>query len=479
MRIQVWSRFFLSISVPALVAWQGVISCRAQEKSQQTKPNIIVVVADDLGYGDVGFQGGKDIPTPNIDSLAKSGVKFTNAYVSCPVCSPTRAGLLTGRYQQRFGHEFNPGPIEGTSDSAKFGLPLTEVTLAKALKEANYSTGIIGKWHLGFDPDFVPTKRGFDEFFGFLGGAHPYVKTAAAPKGAPIYRGTEEVEWPEYLTDAFGDEAASFVDRHKDHPYFLYLTFNAVHNPAQATDKYLKRFEGIQDEKRRTYAAMLSALDDNLGKVLTKVRESGKEDNTIIFFVSDNGGPTKANSSTNGQLHGDKGTVWEGGIRVPYVIQWKGKLPAGKVYDKPVISLDISATAASAAGAKLGGGKPIDGVDLVPYVLDDSKTSPHESLFWRFGNRYAVRKGDYKLLSNADGEVQLYDLAKDISETTDLSANLLDVKADLLSTYAAWNSELESPRWQPGNNARQARRQDRASSINAPAGKKAKAAASN
>lgn len=431
------------------------------------RPNIIIVLADDLGYADVGFHGGKEIPTPHIDSLASSGTVFSNAYVTGPVCSPTRAGLLTSRYQQRFGHEFNGGPASEANGGQKFGLPLTEVTLSSALKKVDYATGLVGKWHLGFGGDYLPTKRGFDEFYGFLPAAHPYVADPANRRpGSGIYRGTEQVEHPEYLTDAFGDEAVAFIERHKDHPYFLYLAFNAVHNPPQATDKYLSRVSHIQDEKRRTYAAILTALDDNLGKVLQAVRESGKEDNTLIFFLSDNGGPTKGNSSNNHPLRGDKGTVWEGGIRVPFAIQWKAKLPAGRIYDKPVISLDIAATVAAITGAKLGGNNPIDGVNLLPYLAEGNTAAPHESLFWRFGKKYAVRKGDYKLLDNGDGVIQLFDLAKDIGEATDIAADHPDVKTDLLQTYSHWNEQLESPRWPPAAAGQQARRQGRNNNSN-------------
>ncbi len=316
------------------------------------KPNVLIIVADDLGYADVGFQGCKDIPTPNIDSIAAAGVRCSNGYVSCPVCSPTRAGLLTSRYQQRFGHEFNPGPNNDTDKAAEFGLPLTETTLATTLKGAGYNTALVGKWHLGFDEKYRPRQRGFDEYFGFLGGAHQYLPQGkrAAANAAAIYRGDSPVQETEYLTDAFAREAAAFVERQKAEPFFLQLTFNAVHQPLQAPDKYLSRFSGIEDETRKTYAAMLSALDDGVGKVLETLRRKGLEENTLIFFISDNGGPTHANGSKNTPLRGDKATVWEGGIRVPFLVQWKAKLPAGKTYDQPVIALDIGATAAAAAG---------------------------------------------------------------------------------------------------------------------------------
>jgi arylsulfatase A-like enzyme len=226
------------------------------------RPNVLILLADDLGYADVGFHGCKDIPTPNIDSLAKNGVRCTNGYVSGPYCSPTRAGMLTGRYQTRFGHEFNPG------SGPEFGLPVSETTMANRLQAAGYKTGLVGKWHLGDAPKFHPQERGFDEFFGFLAGAHPYFPG----QGAPIYRGHEVVREKEYLTDAFAREALDFIDRHQKEPFFLYLAFNAVHTPMDATDARLKQFASIEDKQRRTYAAMHLAMDEAIGKVLDKLR---------------------------------------------------------------------------------------------------------------------------------------------------------------------------------------------------------------
>lgn len=420
----------------------------AADPPADRKPNVLVIVADDLGYADVGFHGGKEIPTPHLDALAKAGTRFTSGYVSCPVCSPTRAGLVTGRYQQRFGHEFNPG---GGGVRQDFGLPLTESTIASALKKVGYATGIVGKWHLGSTPQFHPLERGYDEYFGFLGGAHPYFANRPAPNGGqqqPILRGRETVDEPEYLTDAFGREAVAFIDRHHDHPFFLQLTFNAVHNPLQAPDKYLDRFKSIPDEKHQKYAAMLSALDDNVGRVLAALQKHNLDEQTLVFFVSDNGGP-EATTSSNVPLSGRKGSVWEGGIRIPFVLRWTGRVPAGAVYDQPVITLDVSATAAAVAQAQLGAGKPIDGVNLLPYVTGQSKDAPHEQLYWRFGPQWAIRQGDYKLVKFGDDAPQLFDLAKDIGEKTDLAKEQAEVASQLAKTYSEWNAQLEEPRWRP------------------------------
>jgi arylsulfatase A-like enzyme len=425
------------------------------------KPNIVIILADDLGHADLGFQGCRDIPTPHVDSLARGGVRCGNGYVSGPYCSPTRAGLLTGRYQQRFGHEFNPG----TSKNANFGLPLSETTLADRLKAAGYATGLVGKWHLGEEPRFRPGRRGFDEVFGFLGGAHAYFPG----KGAPIYRGDKVVEEKAYLTDAFGREAVGFIERHRDRPFFLYLAFNAVHTPMDATDERLARFAAISDTSRRTYAAMLTALDEAVGKILDALHAARIEENTLIFFLSDNGGPTMLgttiNASRNDPFRGSKRTTLEGGIHVPFVVQWKGKLPAGAVYDRPVIQLDILPTALAAAGVEARPDSHIDGVNLLPYLAGETVAAPHDDLYWRMGEQMAVRRGDWKLVrydQAADRSdtrsvaskvkvtpLRLYDLAKDPGERHDLAAEHSGKLEELRSAWQAWDAQLARPLWVP------------------------------
>ncbi len=419
------------------------------------KPNVILIVADDMGYGELGIQGSKDIPTPNIDSIAHNGVRFTNGYVSCPICSPTRAGLMTGRYQQRFGHELNPGPADEANP--EFGLPLSETTIPERLKSLGYATGMFGKWHLGFRPELQPTKRGFDEFYGFLAGAHPYLRAAGGPQNA-IMRGTEPVADMDYTTDAFTREAVSFIDRHKKDPFFLYLPYNAVHAPLESLQKYLSRFEGITDKKRRTFAAMLSALDDGVGQVLGKVRALGLEKDTLIFFISDNGGPTSQTTSGNAPLRGFKAQVLEGGIRIPFLMQWKGRLPEGKVVDTPVISLDIHPTILAAVGAPAPQDKPLDGVDLLPHLNGKKNAPPHGRLFWRFGEQSAIRMGDWKMLKMAKGDSQLYNLAEDIAEGNDLAVQNPEKLKELQTAYDAWNATLVPPRWKRGAQGQQ--RQD-------------------
>jgi arylsulfatase A-like enzyme len=419
--------------------------------SASRRPNVIVIVADDLGYADLGCQGAKDIRTPNIDSLAANGIRFTDGYVSCPVCSPTRAGLNTGRYQQRFGHEFNPGPP--AEAQTNFGLPLTEKTFASYMKDAGYATGMVGKWHLGYKPEYLPTARGFDEFFGFPGGAHSYVDAKADTFNA-ILRGTTPVDEKEYLTDAFTREAAAFIQRHAAQPFFLYLTYNAIHNPMQVPEKYTQPFASISDPKRRTMAGMLAAMDHGVGMVLKVLRQSRIEDNTLIFFISDNGGPTSANGSRNDPFSGYKGQVLEGGIRVPFIVQWKKGLPAGKVYKRPVISLDILPTAVAAAGGTIPSDRKLDGVNLLPYLTGETDVAPHEMLYWRFGTQSAVRRGDHKLVVLPDDKPKLFNLANDAAERRDISSEKPEVAKELKSAMEKWNSELADPLWKVRKAAR-------------------------
>lgn len=450
----------MKISLALLFA--GVLATLASvASSAERKPNVLVLLADDLGWGELTCQGfTRDIPTPHIDSIAKNGIRFTNGYVSGPYCSPTRAGFMTGRYQQRFGHEFNPGPAEAAVKN--FGLSLQETTIADRLKTVGYATGWFGKSHLGYEPQFHPLKRGFDEFFGFLGGAHSYLD-AASDKSNPIQRGTTPVNSLDYTTDAFGREAIAFIERHRDRPWFCYLPFNAVHAPLQSTEKYLSRFASIKDTKRRTFAAMLSAMDDNIGAVLAKLRELQLEEDTLIFFFSDNGGPTPSITSSNGPLRGFKSQTWEGGIRVPFMVQWKGHLPAGREDARPVIQLDILPTALAAAGVAAKPEWKLDGVNLLPFLRGENPAAPHAALYWRFGDQIAIRLGDWKLVkavgggANAGGPTsksnttgaQLYNLKTDRGEANNLADKEPARFRQLAAAWDKWNSELIDPTWTP------------------------------
>ena len=425
-------------------------ACSTAVEGAAAKPNILLIVGDDMGYADVGFHGCEDIPTPNLDSLAASGVRFTSGYVSGPYCSPTRAGLLTGRYQTRFGHEFNPG---GTGT----GLPLTEKTIADRLKTAGYVTGLVGKWHLGAEPEFHPQKRGFDQFYGFLGGSHDYFKSAG------MLCGTNPVTELDYTTDAFGREAQAFIERHKQERWFLYLAFNAVHTPMQATDDRLAKFARISDAKRRTYNGMMLAMDEAIGRVRQKLADASLEKDTLVFFIADNGGPvmpgTTLNASRNTPLRGGKRTTLEGGVRVPFIVSWAGRLRPG-VYAQPVIQLDLTATALAVAGVPATPDEKLEGVNLLPFLLGEQRGAPHEALYWRFGQQMAIRAGDYKLVrydSNADtltgvrnqpvSPAKLYNLATDIGETNDLAAARPEKVKELQSKWDVWNAANIRPRW--------------------------------
>lgn len=419
-------------------------------------PNLIVIMTDDQGYADVGFNGCKDIPTPNLDSIAHNGVQCRNGYVSYSVCSPSRAGLLTGRYQQRFGHERNP---DWEPANLKSGLPLSETTLADALGKAGYHSGIIGKWHLGAHPDLRPLKRGFNEFYGFLIGSHPYfpdkltikntddAKTIDQSRRLWIQRNDEPVKTTQYLTDEFSDEAVRFIARNKEKPFFLYLAYNAPHGPLQATEKYLSRFPDIKNPNRRTYAAMVSAVDDGVGRVLAELRTQGLEKDTLVFYLSDNGGPL-SNGSDNGPLRGTKGSAWDGGSHVPFAVQWPGHLPKGKVYEKPVISLDIFATITALAQVPENPARPLDGVNLIPYLTGQQSGDPHPAIYLRMFDKgaFAVRSGDFReVISESGSAPELFNLAQDAGEKTDISSTNPEKVQALAKLRKEWNSQLMAP----------------------------------
>ncbi len=407
------------------------------------KPNFVILLADDMGYGDIGCYGSTDVPTPHIDGLAREGTRFTDGYVSCAVCSPSRAALLSGRYQHRFGHEFNSGSVEREAEIG-FGLPPGVKIAPEYLKAAGYRSMAVGKWHLGVRAGFHPLERGFDEFFGFLTGGNDFVTAKPRERAAPIWRGRTEVVEDRYLTDAFAEEAAQFIERSKSAPFFLYFAPNAIHTPLQALDKYVDRVAGIPDRKHRMLAAMTVALDDGVGRVVSKLKELGLERDTLIVFLSDNGCPEETGAGTNGPLNGEKMTYYEGGIRVPFVLRWPGKVPAGKTYREMVVSRDLLPTMLAAAGVK---GPAMDGVDLLPYLNKGGR--PHEVLFWRAGKARAVRKGKWKLLEFGEELLGLYDLAADIGETKDLSGANPEVVKELREAWAGWSGQMKPAAWPP------------------------------
>lgn len=425
-----------SRSLLLLVAVAGLLSSSLRLSA---RPNVVIFFADDLGWGELGCQGNPQIPTPHIDAIARDGVRFTNGYVAATYCSPSRAGLLTGRYPTRFGHEFN-------SVANRTGLRLDQVTIADRLRALGYATACVGKWHLGGGIEYRPTRRGFDEFYGTLANTpfyHPtnFVDSRISDDVRPV------ADPAFYTTDAYAERAVDWIERSKNRPWFLYLPFNAQHAPLQAPKKYLDRFSGITDEKRRIFAAMLSSMDDAVGRVMGKVRALGQEENTIVFFIADNGGPTQSTTSGNGPLRGFKMTTFEGGPRVPFVAQWKGRWPAGKVYDFPVINLDVLPTVVTAAGGKAESARSVDGVDLTPFVTGANPARPHQTLYWRYGPQWAVRHGDLKLVVSrgGSGKPELYDLSKDVGESKDLAAAQPAKVRELQALWDKWSAEQAEP----------------------------------
>ncbi len=405
-------------------------------------PNIVVILADDLGYGDVGFNGCTDIPTPNLDLLAKEGVRFANGYSSHPFCSPMRAGLMTSRYQHRFGYVTN---VAYDPHNTRMGLPVSQTTLAERLRLAGYRTGMVGKWHLGAAAPFHPLKRGFDFFHGFLGGGHDYFTVDTTAQLAENYQAAldhngQPVGLDGYLTHVLTDQALQFMSTvAADQPYFLYVAYNAPHTPLQAPEEVIARFQSIADPKRRTYAAMVFSLDEQIGRLLREIDARSQREKTLVVFLSDNGGPEKSNGSNNGPLRGEKGEVYEGGIHVPFVMRMTGTLPAGAVFEPPVISIDAARTALELAGAEIPA--ELDGVNLVPHARGEAKTPPHTALFWRMEHdqKTAVRRGDDKLCE-VDGQTQLFNLKHDLSEASDLASGKPEVVAELQELFSQWNS---------------------------------------
>lgn len=423
-------------------------------KAQKT--NIVLLFSDDAGYGDFGFQGSKTFKTPNLDKLAKQGVVFKQAYVSAAVCGPSRAGLLTGRYQQRFGYEENNVPGIMSSSSAflgdEMGLPTHLPTIADHLKKLGYTSAILGKWHLGAADRYHPLKRGFDEFYGFRGGARNYWELTEAKKKAKpenrLEQGFGNFKEPEiYLTEKLANEACDFMTRNKNNPFFLYLSFNAVHTPMEAREADLAKVKGLTG-KRKTLAAMAIALDRACGQVLDKLKELGLDENTLVVFANDNGGPTDANGASNYPLSGTKANHLEGGIRVPCIMRLPNVLKKGTTYNYPVSTLDFLPTFVDIAGGQSGDITGIDGVNLLPYVKGENKNRPHEMLFWKKENRGVIRQGDYKLLRFPDRPAELYNIATDEREQNNLAQQYPEKVKAMYKELFKWEQGLERPMWQ-------------------------------
>ena len=419
----------------------------------QQQPNIIVLFSDDAGYADFGFQGSKIMKTPNLDKLSRQGVNFKQGYVSDPTCGPSRAGIITGKYQQRFGYEENnvPGFMSDNSaaDGLEMGLPVNQKTIADYLKSLGYKTSFYGKWHLGGADRFHPTKRGFDEFYGFRGGARDYFPYEVTPnevqnnleKGLGYYQ-----EHEGYLTDVLADEAVQFMEKNKDHPFFIFLSFNAVHTPMDAKEEDLQQFPNLKGNRQKV-AAMTLALDRACGTVLNKLEELGLTENTIVVFTNDNGGPTDKNASSNYPLSGTKSNHLEGGIRVPFLMRWPARIKANTTYDYPISTMDLLPTFYEAAGGSTDALAQIDGVNLMPYLQGLNKGRPHQTLFWKKDARAAIRDGDWKLLRFPDRPAELYNIVEDERELHNLAEKHPEKVKALYKKIFQWESGLERPRW--------------------------------
>ncbi|MEM7231281.1 MAG: sulfatase-like hydrolase/transferase [Planctomycetota bacterium] len=420
------------------------------------RPNILVLYSDDNGYGDFGFQP-DCVPemkklTPNIDSIARDGVRFTNAYMSGCVCSPSRAGLMTGRYQGRFGFDNNLPP--GTPS----GLPLTETFFAKRLQKAGYRTGLVGKWHLGYPQEYHPNRRGFEWFYGLLQGSRsylPYVKPTAhrviqEATGVAVKRTAESG----YVTDRFGSAACRFIKSNSKRPFFLFVSFTASHGPNQPRSSDADRISHISPKKRRDHCGLTVALDDNVGRILRCLEEQGYDKNTLVVYTNDNGGATHTGARNN-PLSGRKGELREGGVRVPMAMRWPGKIQAGSVIGDPVIALDFAPTFLTLGGVELRDDMKLDGVNLVDRVRGKTPSLPKRTFYWRKagskGHR-ALRDGNWKLVHRRKigAAPQLFDLSKDISESNDLAASKKDVVDALMKKLDVWETQLVEPLWGAG-----------------------------
>ena len=455
------------------LAIYGVSAVAACSVPAAERPNILLIMTDDQGYGDVGFNGSTDVKTPNLDRLAADGLVFENGYVCHPVCGPSRTGLLTGRYPHRFGLQVNT-PFSQTDQD--WGLPMDQHFFVQDLHEAGYRTGVLGKWHLGATEKHHPNNRGFDFFYGFLGGGHDYWPEKYATKRLwhfqnakensptvrpdpealsyvlPLLRNREYVEETGYLTDALTREAVDFIDRNKGQPFFMYLAYNAPHKPLDAKPEDLALFSHIKSESRRKYAAMIYAVDRGVGQVRAKLEEEGLLDNTIIVYLSDNGGIIEDPAlASNGLLRGQKGDTFEGGYHVPFVIHWHATLKPART--KAIISsLDLYPTLLAAAGLPVPTNRNLDGFDQLPFLLGQEEMSPRDGVFARrwLGNQHTVgvRSGKWKYDHvTATGLEGLYDLETDIGEKNNLSGHHPEKLKELKSMNAAWQTRNTEPRW--------------------------------
>lgn len=436
---------------------------KLSENKQEEKPNIILIISDDAGYADFGFNGSQEMHTPFLDQLAKEGVVFNQGYVSASVCCPSRMGLMTGRYQQRFGAECNVPtiPTPGFTET-DLGMDLAEKTMGDLLRAQNYKTFMVGKWHLGENKKYHPLHRGFDEFYGFLGGSRSYWPLENPIEGHKIYQNKEVLEEAQavsYLTDDFTQASIDFIERNSDQPFFIYLSYNAVHTPMHAKEEDIEQQSHLEPHKRKIYGAMTQSMDDNIGRLLAHLKKKGLDENTLIAFVNDNGGPG-GNASKNTPLRGRKGSYWEGGIRVPFLLRWpNGIKPSNTRFRYPVSTLDLLPTFLAAAGV-VQTKSNLDGKNLLPFLSEEPKEAIHDFLFWRMWRAAAVRKGDWKLIRIAEDPLVankkllapliLLNLKDDPAEEVNLAEKHPEIRDELLMALENWEKGLSQPRWYDG-----------------------------
>jgi len=494
-------KYALNFLFSSIVITSLLICTSFQKKEIIKQPNVILIIADDLGYSDLASYGNKFVHTPNIDALGKTGIRFTEAYTSAPICGPSRQGILTGRYQQRFGDEFMPydkydiyftknirshyaalkKSIPGLNNAKpnffinrknfNDGLPANEITIAELLRQKGYATGLVGKWNLGDGDLFYPGEHGYDYSYYFEGALTRYVDdpvdtshyinqhlpwsfselVAWAPRSgsSAIREGRDIVKDTGYLTFSLASKAIDFIGKHKDDAFFLTLAFTAPHDPFQVPKTYFNRIPNVEDSVKRVYYGMIEALDDAVGMVMQKLQKEGLAENTMIIFLSDNGGATYTKATNNAPLRGGKCTHFQGGLAVPFFISYPGKLNGNMVYDKPVSSLDIFSTIAAITQTPLPQDRMYDGVNLVPYLTSKTDSMPHKVFYWRNGYSQAIRNEEWKLYINKKNKITyLFNLANDISETYDLSKQYPEKVKELKQQLEHWeDNNFINPRW--------------------------------
>lgn len=455
---------YVASSVLAATLLAGAVPGDAAGKpgrpSYRAKPNVVLIVADDIGYADLGFTGGKEVATPNIDALAATGVRFTQSYVTGPVCSPSRAGLLTGRIPNRFGFAFNASRSHSVplSEREVVGIPPDEIALGTLLKRRGYATAFFGKDHTGYVESNHPLSMGFDEFVGFRGAGQESAHDGSGSRKPNLLRQFEPYYEPRFIPEVITSHAREFIAKHKETPFFLYLPYNMAHGPWQwPPEPFPGRVEsGNADVVKRQYLAMIAALDHYVGQVMSELRAHDLERDTLVLFLSDNGGPALG---SNGVLRGGKGNHYEGGLRVPFVARWKGVLPEGTTFGRSVWTPDLFVTILKLAGGRPAKGRPSDGVDLLPYLFDEADGRPHQEMFWDNGRQVTLRSGSWKLVISLTAPTgvpglsrpieELFDLDADVGESHDLAAAHPELLRSLKTRLRAWRAQMQRPRWVP------------------------------